>query len=668
MDLATLNVRVEAGAAIRETEKLAAGLGKLREHGQALPPIMGRTTSELRKLQVAEAAAYREAERLATANQKATQATASLGVAGQTTARAMTYLGTAIGAAGVIRGVTVLAGYADTAKLLTARLSLVTDGSTDLARVQDALFASAQRTRTSYEAVAGLYTRVARNAAALGATQQDLLRFTEVVSMQLQVSGASATEAASGVQQLAQALAKGKLDGDEFRTIMEAMPTVADALAASLGVTKGALYDLSAQGKLTGREIVTAMLAVEAQTRTAFAALPPTIGQAFVTMKNDILRTVGELDARLGASTLFAGLISRLPQGVGFATNVLTGGAARMAGLTGGGGDSDGPTNVTWRSPAGVAGPDPEVQAAKDRRTAWEESRRLAAERARWEEEAILRAVRLAQARTLAELPAAARGTTTLQSRTFGVTRLPAGGLTPTTPRMTNARGDAQFAAYEEAKAAMEQSAALAEQLTENFTRSVQGHFATLFRDIFAGGRSAFQHFLDGFKGAVLNTVAELASKRLMESVFGGASGVGGLGALLSSPLAIGAGVGALVFGAIGRRSGPSYGANNTPRYDANGMDARQVAAREWLAAQQGTNNAPVRASVAGALTENTATRLFATFDAIRRATERGAAAAERMEARLAAGVGAASDLTIDRVLGARSQSLRLASGVAVVA
>ena len=62
--------------------------------------------------------------------------------------------------------------------------------------MQDALFASAQRTRTSYEDVATLYTRVARNADALGKSQAELLRFTELVSMQLQISGASASEIA----------------------------------------------------------------------------------------------------------------------------------------------------------------------------------------------------------------------------------------------------------------------------------------------------------------------------------------------------------------------------------------------------------------------------------------------------------------------------------------
>jgi len=54
-------------------------------------------------------------------------------------------------------------------------------------------------------------------------------------------SGATQQEIASSTQQLAQALASGTLQGDELRSILEGLPTLAQALAHELGVSIGEL-------------------------------------------------------------------------------------------------------------------------------------------------------------------------------------------------------------------------------------------------------------------------------------------------------------------------------------------------------------------------------------------------------------------------------------------
>ena len=64
-------------------------------------------------------------------------------------------------------------------------------------------------------------------------------------------SGTSAEDAAGAFLQLSQALGSGRLQGDELRSILERMPTLAQRIADSMGVSTGKIRELGAEGKLT---------------------------------------------------------------------------------------------------------------------------------------------------------------------------------------------------------------------------------------------------------------------------------------------------------------------------------------------------------------------------------------------------------------------------------
>ena len=64
-------------------------------------------------------------------------------------------------------------------------------------------------------------------------------------------SGTSAEDAAGAFLQLSQALGSGRLQGDELRSILERMPTLAQRIADSMGVSTGEIRKLGSEGKLT---------------------------------------------------------------------------------------------------------------------------------------------------------------------------------------------------------------------------------------------------------------------------------------------------------------------------------------------------------------------------------------------------------------------------------
>ena len=72
------------------------------------------------------------------------------------------------------------------------------------------------------------------------------------------LSGGSADALSAGMTQFNQALSSGVLRGDEFNSIMENMPRLAQALTESLGVSQGKLRAMAEEGKLTSSLIVDA--------------------------------------------------------------------------------------------------------------------------------------------------------------------------------------------------------------------------------------------------------------------------------------------------------------------------------------------------------------------------------------------------------------------------
>ena len=72
-------------------------------------------------------------------------------------------------------------------------------------------------------------------------------------------SGTSAADASGAFLQLSQALGSGRLQGDELRSILERMPTLAQRIATSMGRSAGEIKTLGSEGKLTSEVIAKAL-------------------------------------------------------------------------------------------------------------------------------------------------------------------------------------------------------------------------------------------------------------------------------------------------------------------------------------------------------------------------------------------------------------------------
>ncbi|EGT4316079.1 phage tail tape measure protein [Cronobacter malonaticus] len=201
--------------------------------------------------------------------------------------------------------------YADTWNQLNGRLRLASASAQDFTTAQQSLMSISQRTGTSFEANANLYSRIAQSLRDAGYASADVANVTETVATSLKLSGASTEEASSVITQLSQALGSGVLRGEEFNAIMESGGRLAKFLADGLNTTIGGLRNMANNGELTTDKIVPLLTNV-AQLRKEFDTLPASISGSAQKVENAFMAWVGGANEATGASAALAGTLDGL--------------------------------------------------------------------------------------------------------------------------------------------------------------------------------------------------------------------------------------------------------------------------------------------------------------------------------------------------------------------
>ena len=187
---------------------------------------------------------------------------------------------------------------------LQNRLKLVTNSTFELKKVQEELFQISRRTRGGFSETVELYQKLALQSQNLGLKNTQLLQITENVNKVIGIAGVNSIQASSGILQLSQAFASGRLQGDEFRSISENIPPLLDIFAKELGVTRGELKKLGAEGKITSDIIATALLKETDNINKKFQKITPTIGQATTRLGNSFLNLVGKFNEVTGSADM----------------------------------------------------------------------------------------------------------------------------------------------------------------------------------------------------------------------------------------------------------------------------------------------------------------------------------------------------------------------------
>lgn len=183
--------------------------------------------------------------------------------------------------------------YADAWTEIQNQIAAAEQISGIAARSMDRINDIAQETRAGLRETANLYARLLRVSGALGKSEEDVARATEIVAKAFKAGGSAASEQAAGVLQLSQALGSGFLQGDELRSLRENAPLIAQAIADEFETTIGGLKDLGAEGELTADRVFSAILNAQQGIEAAFSRTVPTVSDGFTALQNGFMELVG---------------------------------------------------------------------------------------------------------------------------------------------------------------------------------------------------------------------------------------------------------------------------------------------------------------------------------------------------------------------------------------
>ena len=186
---------------------------------------------------------------------------------------------------------------------LRARIDLINDGSQSTAEIMDKVFSAANRSRGSFLDMADSVAKLNMLAKDAFTSNDEAIYFVEQLNKQFKIAGAGVQETTSAMYQLTQAMAAGKLQGDEFRSIMENAPMLAQSIAQEMGLSVGQLKEMSSQGLITADIIKNALFASAEETNAKFAEIPMTFQDIGTKLQNDLIAAFQPVMEELGNMT-----------------------------------------------------------------------------------------------------------------------------------------------------------------------------------------------------------------------------------------------------------------------------------------------------------------------------------------------------------------------------
>lgn len=198
----------------------------------------------------------------------------------------------------------------DNLMLNQARLNIVNDGLRTQEELSKAIYESAQRSRADYLATSRVIGRMGILAGQAFNNNDELIAFTELVNKAFLVGGNTQQEQRAAMYQLTQAMASGRLQGDEMRTIRESAPLLKKAIQNYMGLDDAAFKEAQKNGEITAEVIKNAVFASSDEIQNKFNEIPITFSQAMTMAGNSLL--INMEDIFTGISTNGVSMIQTL--------------------------------------------------------------------------------------------------------------------------------------------------------------------------------------------------------------------------------------------------------------------------------------------------------------------------------------------------------------------
>lgn len=211
-------------------------------------------------------------------------------------------------AAAALRG---LADMVQKYEEMSDRVRMATSSQTEFEHVQQRLLKTANGTYRSLAEAQELYITTAASLRSMNYTTDQAIDVQDSMSYAFVKNATSADRANGAISAFSKSMNKGKVEADSWETIIAAIPSVIDDIAAASGKTSAQIRSLGSSGKITAQQLSEGLRQSLEANAAAAAGMSNNLTDASVRMKTAITAILVESEKGTGALQSFTnGIIS----------------------------------------------------------------------------------------------------------------------------------------------------------------------------------------------------------------------------------------------------------------------------------------------------------------------------------------------------------------------
>ncbi|HBW9472266.1 TPA: tape measure protein [Klebsiella pneumoniae] len=204
--------------------------------------------------------------------------------------------------------------------LLQARVTRLSSSSEEGARSFQQLVSIASTTGASLVDTVNLWQQLTATLKTVGATNSDVNRLVMTLQKIGTIGGSSAQEMANALRQFMQSVASGRIQAEEFNSVLEQMPELARQIADGMGIPFNELRQLMLAGKLDIGEVLAAIEKRSDEINQQFETMPRTVSQATNALITQFGVAISKIDDAIGESRYLAKLLDQTALSISIAT------------------------------------------------------------------------------------------------------------------------------------------------------------------------------------------------------------------------------------------------------------------------------------------------------------------------------------------------------------
>ncbi|OTG78812.1 hypothetical protein B9T23_01715 [Acinetobacter terrae] len=204
---------------------------------------------------------------------------------------------------------------------MAARIRNATQSAEEYTLVQDRLLNTANTTFRALGEAQEVYLSMAGGMKSLGKSTKDTLDLTDSLSFSFTHNATRVDQAQSAMDALSKSMAKGKVDGDAWISIVTGADNVIADMAKTTGKTESEIRKLGAEGKVSLEDLIKTLILTRDENEKLANNMENSLADGFTKLSNEVTVYLGKANEATSATGILAGSLGILADNLDIVAN-----------------------------------------------------------------------------------------------------------------------------------------------------------------------------------------------------------------------------------------------------------------------------------------------------------------------------------------------------------